>query len=831
MKDKVEDKSAPEMAKKDAKKDVEENGVPVKFNKEQVKDKEGVEGVPDKKYEEPLKEKAAEKDTVPVSKEDIVSHEKEDVMNNKSEEVGDDIKELENHERVPENVVDAIHRLQTALIAKCSQMDTKLTSSLEMQTEMKNQVINLTDEVKALKASVEISKDEMKSEIKEIKVTVDKFQSAWDSKVEHILETAKNVKERIDRMKEKIDKLKDTTVVQVTAKDVVKDTSEENESINSIAKEAEGLESSSKELPGSTIKEVEDTKESDKVVKKVIQNKVDPSETTEIKGDEEVAEEIDIEAIAERKVVFFHSSVAINLDVKRFEKATKSKLEMVRTYHIEEDKMSRDPDLYLCKTVGEYNAHNCNLAVFAVGSNDVKKAEEDETLGMTEKIEIVKRQCEQLVDIATDVSVSNNLDSFIIEQIPRYESPGMMKLQKFANSYLNTLVTKSSSRLHLVSQASLFRHPGEARKGIHCNDNHLTARGLYYYNTNLISEVHNVFSELANIEIHSSKNTKPQSLTKNKNSKKESPKQTFQQFKQNHPYRAPQFPTAPQQQQKAAAGAWTQGPPREQQYQGPCRNPQQYQGPPSEKQQQSPPKEQQHPAQAAPREQQHLQGPPLPWVQYQGPPREQQYQQGPPQPWDQQKYQQGPSKEQQQYLAPPTKQQYQGPIVEQKPQPSPREQQQQQFPPNEWKYQQPLPRQQQQQPIKWKQQQGPQTYQPEQQYWQLQQQQGNQTEQQNMQGPSKVPQPYPPVSWGPTPPTPPSPPSQHYTPATGPAVYWRPTPPSPPSQHHTSATGNAVYWGPTPLPSPLAPTNYSAPLPPNPVPVQGGQGGYNYYSG
>ena len=506
---------------------------------------------------------------------------------------------------------------------------------------------------------------------------------------------------------------------------------------------------------------------------------------------------------------------------------------MVTTYHIEEDKKSRDPDLYLCKTVGEYDAQNCNLAVFAVGSNDVKKAEEDETLGMTEKIEIVKRQCEILVDIATEVSVKNKLDSFIIEQIPRYESPGMMKLQKFANSYLNTLVTNSGARLHLVSQASLFRHPGEARKGIHCNDNHLTARGLYYYNTNLISEVHNVFSELAKIEIHSSKNTKPPGVIKPKNSKKEAPKLTFQQSRQNHTYRAPQFPTAPQQQQKAVAGAWAQGPPREQQYQGPPRNLQQYQGPPSEKQQQSPPKEQQHPAQAAPREQQHPQGPPLPWVQYQGPPREQQFQQGPPQPWEQQKYQQGPPKEQQQYLAPPTKQQYQGPILEQKyPQPSPREQQQQQFPSNEWKYQQPLPRQQQQQPLQWKQQyqQGPQTHQTEQQYWQLQQQQGHQMEQQTMQGPPKVPQPCPPVSWGPTPP---SPTSQHYTSATGNAVSWGPTPPSPTPQHYTSATGNAVYWGPNPSPSPVAPTNYSAPLPPNPlpVPVQGGQGGYNYYSG
>ena len=254
---------------------------------------------------------------------------------------------------------------------------------------------------------------------------------------------------------------------------------------------------------------------------------------------------------------------------------------MVKTYHIEENRKCADPELHLLKTVGESKTDKLDLAIFAVGSNDVQRTEEDDTMDLKEKIANVKTQCELLVDTATELSAKKGLDSFIIEQIPRYESPGMTKLQKFANSYLNTLVTGSSARLHLVSQASLFRYPGEARKSIHCNDNHLTVKGLYHYNTNLINEVHNVYEEMKNINVHP---PKLPSMTKPKIGKKEASKQHVQPARQNQPYRAPLF-SASQQPHQAAAGAWAQGPPREQQQyqQGPPRE--QLQGPPRKQQQ------------------------------------------------------------------------------------------------------------------------------------------------------------------------------------------------------------------------------------------------------
>ena len=142
-----------------------------------------------------------------VVKETVTSNEKEDMKDNKPEEtLNNDVKEPENLERVPERVIDTIDRLQRALIDKCSEMDMKLTSSLEMQTEMKINVAYLTDEVKALKEKAESSKEELKSEMREIKVTVDTFNSEWNKKFDSVLETAKNVKSRIDNLREDIKK-------------------------------------------------------------------------------------------------------------------------------------------------------------------------------------------------------------------------------------------------------------------------------------------------------------------------------------------------------------------------------------------------------------------------------------------------------------------------------------------------------------------------------------------------------------------------------------------------------------------------------------------------
>ena len=60
----------------------------------------------------------------------------------------------------------------------------------------------------------------------------------------------------------------------------------------------------------------------------------------------------------------------------------------------------------------------------------------------------------------------------------------------------------------MTCQSSLFRQPGEARDRTYRNGNHLTSNGLYHYNTNLISKIQDVFTDMKGLDIHPPKQVK-----------------------------------------------------------------------------------------------------------------------------------------------------------------------------------------------------------------------------------------------------------------------------------------------------------------------------------
>ena len=173
--------------------------------------------------------------------------------------------------------------------------------------------------------------------------------------------------------------------MKITTNELQGISSKEAEKVNPEMEDASKL---SKEVEEHTYKEVGDNVV-EKVNPKVANSsklpegeaKEDNSKEVEV-AKEQVKEVLDIEAIKERTAIFFHSSVAKNLDLDRFEKATKTKINMVKTYHIEEKRKCADPELHLLNTVGESKADNLDLAIFAVGSNDVQRTEEDDTLNL-----------------------------------------------------------------------------------------------------------------------------------------------------------------------------------------------------------------------------------------------------------------------------------------------------------------------------------------------------------------------------------------------------------------------------------------------------------------
>ena len=325
---------------------------------------------------------------------------------------------------------------------------------------------------------------------------------------------------------------------------------------------------------------------------KSIINKQKP---TNKEGKEDTPENVEVIEIQKKKRegILFHSSVTKGIDIERLEKTTDSKITLVKTSRIFEDGTSTNPLLYLQKTVKDNMTDKFDFAMFAVGSNDVEDTGKDKDLTNSQKLDKVKDQAELLVTAATEVTNEFRCEAFIVEQIPRHDSPEAQKLQKFANSHLGIQVmAAATARVHLVSQSSLFRHPGLARDSMYRNANHLNTKGLYQYSTNLISEIQEVF-HMKDIDIHPSEHTLKKT-DPGKDKKKEVPKYPPQSKPKYPPqpkqsYNAQSYPQqfqAPVQQTSTNTGSWGQGVQQnylghqvQQQHQGPEHQQSRHQGP------------------------------------------------------------------------------------------------------------------------------------------------------------------------------------------------------------------------------------------------------------
>ena len=103
----------------------------------------------------------------------------------------------------------------------------------------------------------------------------------------------------------------------------------------------------------------------------------------------------------------------------------------------------------------------------------------------------VSEQSRTVFDIAESVSKDMDIDVFIVDKTPRYDTSddpsGMkQKLTKYSNGVLASS-TGATPRIFLVEQASLARAGVKARSEIFQQDGvHLTTKGLNFYTTNVI---------------------------------------------------------------------------------------------------------------------------------------------------------------------------------------------------------------------------------------------------------------------------------------------------------------------------------------------------------
>jgi lysophospholipase L1-like esterase len=265
---------------------------------------------------------------------------------------------------------------------------------------------------------------------------------------------------------------------------------------------------------------IADTKETTKIIKESlkVQNKTleavkelnsktelnDDTSTTEIVEAPVVEEEL---VVSKDKGVILTSPIGKNMNKERLEQATDSDIEIVPTYHLENKAGARDPDKHLIAMSDKHVNKKTSWVGIAVGTNDITDLP-NEWADQKEVLESVKKQTEFLVQSAKTMVSQHNVDVFVFEQPPRFDKKVLdpegnwAKFSKLANSHL-AIMLAGEEKIHIVENTNLARPEGKSRDDLYQPDGlHLTPKGLYNLETNVISALHKVKPNLQTLEVH-----------------------------------------------------------------------------------------------------------------------------------------------------------------------------------------------------------------------------------------------------------------------------------------------------------------------------------------
>ena len=117
--------------------------------------------------------------------------------------------------------------------------------------------------------------------------------------------------------------------------------------------------------------------------------------------------------------------------------------------------------------------------------------------------------------------VIKNKDVYIFEQPPRYDPEAKdpkgnwARYAKLVNSNL-ALLAAGKSRIHIVENSNLARLPGKGREELYNDGLHLSKKGLYTMETNIIMAMHKVKPGLSSLDVHVKKSpaVKPENKSK-----------------------------------------------------------------------------------------------------------------------------------------------------------------------------------------------------------------------------------------------------------------------------------------------------------------------------
>ena len=397
--------------------------------------------------------------------------------------------------RVDESVVNAHEnrddKMLNDIVKKLDRLDNLLEENKSEMAKINEKLTVLTDKntvnleptaVQAIAAAVSENSDTRGKELEDIATTINEIKHKLDDKrLDEVALNSRKVLEKMDGVKElsdsftsgldKLDKIFETKILREVATNSEKSVSALNNLNSNMEKFLAKF----------------DTKS----------NTIGVSKETDIEAEKEA----ETNKEKRRKGKLFSSSVALGCNKEKLQIELDCDLEVVETYHINENITAADPEKYLDNMIKSHlKPGEVDFIIISVGGNDISFLNSDKS-----EVDLNKEAIEQssvLAEIAYQAGEKFGIDVFVTVRPARYDkkekdSKGVKsKLNKSANGMQVALISVLD-KVHNVHLPALENLSERAKKDLFKNDGiHLTKAGLCALEDDLVHGIRSVYTDI-----------------------------------------------------------------------------------------------------------------------------------------------------------------------------------------------------------------------------------------------------------------------------------------------------------------------------------------------
>ena len=417
-------------------------------------------------------------------------------------------------ENVSSALIEGFRRMETAVVELRSDLIRKVDQSVEKKEN--KQLDDISKKLDKLDSLLVENKNEMADINKKLSVLADKslvnLEPASVQAVAAAVSDISNTKEKelekianaVNEVKEKLDSSNIEDVVDTSRKVL-----EELKSVKDLSDTfSNGLDKLDNLFENNVLKEVAMNSEKSVSALNSLNNnmekflaKIDVKINTAGVVKEPETKEKDKNTTSEvkkRKGKMFSSSVALGCNKEKLELELDCDLEIVETYHINENTTAPDPEKYLENMITTHvKPGDVDFIVISVGSND-----KGEVTLNKEAIE----QSSVLAETAYQTGERLGVDVFVTVRPARYDKKEKdakalkSKLNQSANGMQVALISVLE-KVHNIHLPALDNLTEKAKKELFKNDGiHLTKAGLAALEDNLIQGVKAIYTDIKDID-------------------------------------------------------------------------------------------------------------------------------------------------------------------------------------------------------------------------------------------------------------------------------------------------------------------------------------------